>query len=795
MIGIIDYEEVSKQPCKYNFKLTVYHACLEAWYEAWTKANGGDQSTAPCEQTCSTHTENRDLTEVERPNPVAMALTPATASTPATFPPPPNPHYIPSPVNAINSLGTTAYQSSLPPEGELGTYQTPWTYDAYPLLPIVPPPILNPYFPSISPRLATNPYLSPNDLFDGGYGPITLDQLHRNPWVGEHERVCHDARGGVGKDDAQEINLGQHESATQTKSTSAAYDSGITSANIQNFLHAEKSHIQRVSKGRVIYQHPTAGRSYGKGRTRWQAEREKNDKERGGNPYGMWASKDEWETVKWMATEKVSQSSLDKLLKTERYKDAKYSFKNAKSLFRKIKHEMAEFGGPEWNVEDIALTDAPQDKSALFFKDIQECADFQFGQARFAGKMSFAPEKHYNAEETERLFGNPWTADDWGETQARNIAAWHNMGRIAVCKRLDNLEHALRRRRSPRVAYIPKSKFENAMAALKGRPKAVRQKVLGLLNRRLFHRCMTIITRPLRRKTPHDVIDPEGNIRSVLYELSGYIADLEEQWLVAGLGGSTCPHCTCDGAHLGDVESGLPRTRADVLKTLKKIKEDYRKAWGRSPSLEEYLNLAGEKHLNGVNKPFWKSIPGLDIFHILSPDLLHGFHKFFYDHIYRFNCTGMGLDEYDARIRLQPQFSGDRAFLHGVSHISQMTGIEHRLLERTHLPIVANAPGVINAKVTRATSGVMECIYLAQLPVHSDRTLQAYESAYENFMANRQAWIDNGTRRGKKVVIPHFNIPKMHVIRHHTHHVRRKGSAVNYTTETMEHLHIGLKEA
>ncbi|KAG8681872.1 hypothetical protein FRC08_015346 [Ceratobasidium sp. 394] len=88
----------------------------------------------------------------------------------------------------------------------------------------------------------------------------------------------------------------------------------------------------------------------------------------------------------------------------------------------------------------------------------------------------------------------------------------------------------------------------------------------------------------------------------------------------------------------------------------------------------------------------------------------------------------------------------------------------------------------------------MECIYLAQLPVQSDRSLAAYEAAYEAFMAHRQGWIENGTRRGKKGVIEHFNIPKMHVTRHLVEHIRRKGAADNFSTETMEHLHVGVKD-
>ncbi|KAG9100287.1 hypothetical protein FRC06_004316 [Ceratobasidium sp. 370] len=569
---------------------------------------------------------------------------------------------------------------------------------------------------------------------------------------------------------------------------------------IQHRLPSGQAYIRTVSNGRVIYQHPTAGQAYGKGQTRWEAEREKNETLRGGNRWAMWKHKDKWETAKWMATTNTLQADLNKLLKTERYQDADYSFKTAKELFKKIREDMGGFGGPEWKACDIILpgTDA-KDQVTLFYRDPQACGDFQFGRPWFTGKMSFAPEIHYDEDEYARLIDNPWKADAWNERQdslppgtthseillaSDSTQLSTHSGDVsahAVYMTLANIDKSTRASIGENawilIGYIPKSKFKHTLAKLEHRPKDVQTKLLGVLNRRLFHRCMEIITRSLRDPKPRDVVDPEGNIRSVIYELTSYIADLEEQWLVAGLGGQTCAHCDCDPNHLGDAECSSLQTPADVLRKIKKIKKNYRKAWNHSPSLEEFVKLAGEHHLNGVDKPFWRKLPQLNIFEALSPDLLHGFHKFFHDHIFQFNRTGMGRDEYDARLHSQLRFAGDRAFLHGVSHISQMTGIEHRMLERTHLPIVANAPDAINDKVTQATRGAMECIYLAQLPTHSEHSLQAYEVAYEQFMADRQAWIENKTRRGKR------------------EHVLRKGTADNYTTETMEHLHIGVKRA
>ncbi|KAG8737646.1 hypothetical protein FRC10_007969 [Ceratobasidium sp. 414] len=135
----------------------------------------------------------------------------------------------------------------------------------------------------------------------------------------------------------------------------------------------------------------------------------------------MWASKDEWEAVKWLATTKVSQSSINELLKTERYRDTEYSFKNAKSLFKKIEKEMGGFGEPKWNAEDIVLPGAPHDKATLFYRKLDDCADFLFGRPQFAGMMTFAPEMHYDLDETTRLYDNPWTADDWNERQVSKL--------------------------------------------------------------------------------------------------------------------------------------------------------------------------------------------------------------------------------------------------------------------------------------------------------------------------------------------------------------------------------------
>ncbi|QRV99071.1 hypothetical protein RhiJN_27090 [Ceratobasidium sp. AG-Ba] len=572
-----------------------------------------------------------------------------------------------------------------------------------------------------------------------------------------------------------------------------------------------------IDVGALPYLRIVTGQTYGKGETPWEAQYQKNLKERGGNRWGIWGTQDEWESAKWMATTRVSQSSLNTLLRTIRYRRAGYSFKTAKMLFTKIENEMDGFGGPDWYAEDITLASAEKDKETLFYRDIQVCADFLLGWPYFAGKMAFAPEQLFASDDVTRLYENPWTAD-WWKQQQDSLPIGTTLGGLifasdatqlsthsgdvaahAVYMTLANLDKTTRASTSARswilVAYIPKSKFLRTVSKMEDRPAAVRQRIANMLNRRLFHRCMEVITRPLLRTTPHLAVDPEGNLRSVLYALFAYVADLEEQHVIGGISQVSCPHCDCDGTNIGKAECSPPRTQIEVLKRIKAIKDIYQTSYKRPIPLEIFLNESSKQHLNGVDRPFWENLPNLDIFKALSPDLLHGFHKFFFDHIHKWDLAGVGRDEYNARVKSQVHFTGDRAFPKGILHISQMTGVEHRTLAHTHLAIVADSPNNITPASVAATRAAMDLIYLSQLPIHTEQSLATYRQAYQDLMEYRWAWVENGTRRGKKVVLDHFNIPKMHVLRHLDEHIQLKGSADNFSTETMEKLHGEVKEA
>lgn len=144
----------------------------------------------------------------------------------------------------------------------------------------------------------------------------------QNPWaegMPEPEAACYD-NSGFSHFCPQEIcysHINYIAIPPYTNAPNAQVQPEALATNEQFHLPAQLPYVHIVSKGRVIYRHPTAGWSYGKAKTQWETEHEQNKELCGGNHWAMWGTQDEWESVKWMATTKVSQSSLNKLLKTK----------------------------------------------------------------------------------------------------------------------------------------------------------------------------------------------------------------------------------------------------------------------------------------------------------------------------------------------------------------------------------------------------------------------------------------------------------------------------------------------
>ncbi|KAG8686845.1 hypothetical protein FRC11_008251 [Ceratobasidium sp. 423] len=126
-----------------------------------------------------------------------------------------------------------------------------------------------------------------------------------------------------------------------------------------------------------------------------------------------------------------------------------------------------------------------------------------------------------------------------------------------------------------------------------------------------------------------------------------------------------------------------------------------------------------------------------------------------------------------------------------------MSGKEHQVLETVHLSVVVNSPAKYSCELTLATHVLLNMIYWAQLQLHTTATLEAFKASYAELHKYTGIWIKNRSQKGEKGnVIPHFNIPKFHMIQHLLKQILAKGTANNFSMETIEHMHMDtLKEA
>ncbi|QRW03561.1 beige protein [Ceratobasidium sp. AG-Ba] len=538
--------------------------------------------------------------------------------------------------------------------------------------------------------------------------------------------------------------------------------------------------------GVTRYIHRTAGRSLGKAKTAWQKLLEERSMKYPNPPWYPFANENEWRLGYWLATSKSSQSKIDEFLDMDGILAEQPTFGRAYNLFNKLEKELNGFGDPPWHCQEIPPESSPEatdEELFLYLRDVEECLDCFAGRPDLEGQICFAPEIRFAGDDEIQIFDEMTTGQLWHQILNRvhmegdcadaalggalfgsdRTNLTHYAGDVkvhALYVSLGNISKDTRAQTSKRawmlLAYIPICKWENTLERLGPVSKSEKAALPGILSRRLFHLCMEIICEPLMQIHVHKIVDPGGDIRLIFYVLLAYLADLEEQYMIAALDKSNCIHCTATTSEFGLPEPQEPRTQQSILEAIERVR---REQYPNAPPYKFSLG-AGKEGLGDVEYPFWTNPPWS-----------------IYAKLY-------------ARMKAQVLYSGGRVFAKGVCHISQMSCKEHRALLKVHLSVMANADIMYSREVTLATRALVDYMYYAQLPTHTDLTLEAYIKAYQDFHRYMHVCIKNESRRGEKGPIDHFNIPKIHAAHHMAEQIRLKGTADNFSTETIEHLHI-----
>ncbi|KAJ7886278.1 hypothetical protein B0H13DRAFT_1628019 [Mycena leptocephala] len=143
------------------------------------------------------------------------------------------------------------------------------------------------------------------------------------------------------------------------------------------------------------------------------------------------------------------------------------------------------------------------------------------------------------------------------------------------------------------------------------------------------------------------------------------------------------------------------------------------------------------------------------------------------------------MDELDSRFRAMSPHPSLRHFKRGILLTTQWTGNEHKNMEKVFLGVLAKAT---DPAVQRSVRGIIDFIYYAHFETHCNESLAKLDAAWAAFHANKNIFIDLEIRK-------HFNINKLHKIKHYVDSIRSHGTADGFNTENSERLHIDLAKS
>ncbi|KAJ7261447.1 hypothetical protein C8J57DRAFT_1232312 [Mycena rebaudengoi] len=249
----------------------------------------------------------------------------------------------------------------------------------------------------------------------------------------------------------------------------------------------------------------------------------------------------------------------------------------------------------------------------------------------------------------------------------------------------------------------------------------------------LFHDCMRVVLGTLRAAGKDGVLMDcaDGFVRKMFPILSAYIADYPEQCLVVCCKENSCPRCLVAPKKRGEKADSPWRTQTEALRVL------------GEKSRNEHPPEFTTHNMRAIN-PFWADFPHCDIFSCITPDILHELHNgVFGEH---------------------------------------WTGTERKNMEKVFLGVIANTT---DPRVQLAVWGIIDFIYYAHFETHLDQSLALLDAAWASFHDNKEVFLILEIRT-------HFDINKLHKLKHYLDSIRSRGTLDGFNTENTERLHIDL---
>ena len=140
----------------------------------------------------------------------------------------------------------------------------------------------------------------------------------------------------------------------------------------------------------------------------------------------------------------------------------------------------------------------------------------------------------------------------------------------------------------------------------------------------------------------------------------------------------------------------------------------------------------------------------------------------------------LGAEELDFRFSVIQTPVGYRAFDEGLSKLKQVTGRDHRAVQRYIVGIVA---GGVPRNFLVAIRSLLDFRYLAQAPTFTTNSLDRVAQALQTFHDNKVAIIRHGVRNN-------WEIPKLELLQSVVPGIRQSGAPMQWTADVTEHAHV-----
>ena len=311
-----------------------------------------------------------------------------------------------------------------------------------------------------------------------------------------------------------------------------------------------------------------------------------------------------------------------------------------------------------------------------------------------------------------------------------------------------------------------------------------KSRVRSLLSDRLIHESLNLVLKPLKIAASVGIMmsDPIGNLHYCFTPLVTYTTDTLEQSLLACVNPKASPVSVATHKEFGD--SRLYPLRS-ATKTLSDIEQAC--AVADPNNWEVFLKVIKRYYLNGIHRPFWRNWALCDPSIFLKPEVLHHFHCLFWDHDLQWCIAVVGPDEIDYRFALIQVAVGYWSFEERVSKLTQVTGRDHRTVQRYIIGVIT---GAVPPKFLAAIRALLDFCYLAQMPCFDDSVLDRIDVSLREFYENKLAIISAGGRQGSNGPLDHWEIPKLKLLQHVIPSIRASGAVMQWTADVTEHAHV-----